>query len=92
MLKNQKTRLIIYGLLGALLLGKYLVSPDKTAEELYPKYAASPSKFMELDGRKIHYRDEGEGEVIVLITEQEHLCILGKLGQKNCVKIIGLYA
>ena len=67
MLKNQKTRLIIYGLLGALLLGKYLVSPDKTAEELYPKYAASPSKFMELDGRKIHYRDEGEGEVIVLI-------------------------
>ena len=67
MLKNQKTRLIIYGLLGALLLGKYLVSPDKTAEELYPKYGASPSKFMELDGRKIHYRDEGEGEVIVLI-------------------------
>lgn len=67
MLKNQKTRLIIYGLLGVLLLGKYLVSPDKTAEELYPKYAASPSMFMELDGRKIHYRDEGEGEVIVLI-------------------------
>ena len=67
MLKNQKTRLIIYGILGVLLLGKYLVSPDKTAEELYPKYAASASKFMELDGRKIHYRDEGEGEVIVLI-------------------------
>lgn len=67
MLKNQKVRLIIYGILGLLLFGKYAVSPDKTLEELLPKYAASPSKFMELDGRNIHYRDEGKGEVIVLI-------------------------
>ena len=67
MLKNQKTRLIIYGILGLIVLGKTAISPDKTAEELYPKHAAVPSKFMELDGRTIHYRDEGEGEVIVLI-------------------------
>ena len=67
MLKRQKTRLIIYGILGLVLLGKYLMSPDKTAEELFSKYAAAPSAFMELDGQTIHYRDEGVGEVIVLI-------------------------
>lgn len=67
MLKNQKTRLIIYGILGLIVLGKTAISPDKTAEELYPIYAAAPSKFMEVDGRNIHYRDEGQGEVIVLI-------------------------
>ena len=67
MLKNQKTRLIIYGILGLIVLGKTAISPDKTAEELYSIYAASPSKFMKVDRRNIHYRDEGEGEVIVLI-------------------------
>lgn len=67
MLKNQKVRLFIYALVGVLLLGKYVVSLDKSFEELAPKYAAAPSRFMALDERKIHYRDEGEGEVIVLI-------------------------
>ena len=67
MLKRQKIRLFLYGILGMVLLGKYLMSPDKTAEELFSKYAAAPSAFMELDERTIHYRDEGVGEVIVLI-------------------------
>ena len=67
MLKNRAVKGIIYLLIGILLIGKYVISPDKTLEELSPKYAAAPSQFMTLNGRKIHYRDEGEGPTIVLI-------------------------
>lgn len=67
MLKNQKVRVVIYVVVGLLLFSKYAISPDKTLEELASKYAAAPSKFMEIDERKIHFRDEGEGEAIVLI-------------------------
>ena len=67
MLKNRVVKGIFYLLVGILLIGKYVVSPDKTLEELAPKYAAAPSQFLSLNGRKIHYRDEGEGPTIVLI-------------------------
>ena len=67
MLKNRVVKGILYLLVGILLIGKYVVSPDKTLEELAPKYAAAPSQFLSLNGRKIHYRDEGEGPTIVLI-------------------------
>lgn len=67
MLKNRVVKGILYLLVGILLIGKYVVSPDKTLEELAPKYAADPSQFLSLNGRKIHYRDEGEGPTIVLI-------------------------
>ena len=67
MLKNRAVKGIIYLLVAILLIGKYVISPDKTIEELSPKYAAAPSQFMTLSGRKIHYRDEGEGPTIVLI-------------------------
>ena len=53
--------------LGILLLGVFSVSPDKSFEEIAPKYAASPSKFIEVKGLKIHYRDQGKGYPIVLI-------------------------
>ena len=39
----------------------------KSFEELAPKYAASPSSFIEVKGIKIHYRDQGQGYPIVLI-------------------------
>ncbi len=67
MLKNRYIKGIIYGLVAVLLIGKFFLSPDKTLGELAPKYASPPSQFMELDGRKIHYRDEGTGATIVLI-------------------------
>ena len=67
MLKNRYVKGIIYLLVGVMLMGKYFISPDKTLEELAPKYAAAPSKFMALNGMKIHYRDEGVGMPIVLI-------------------------
>lgn len=67
MIKNKFLKALIYCLVGLLLLGKYSYSPDKTLEELAPKYAAAPSQFMTLNGMKIHYRDEGVGTPIVLI-------------------------
>jgi pimeloyl-ACP methyl ester carboxylesterase len=67
MFKNTLLRVIIYFLVAVLLTGKYIISPDKSLAELAPKYAATPSKFMSLNGMNIHYRDQGEGAVIVLI-------------------------
>ena len=67
MFKNRYVKGVIYLLVVVVLMGKYIVSPDKTLEELAPKYAAAPSQFMAINGMKIHYRDEGEGTPIVLI-------------------------
>lgn len=67
MLKNRKFRIFFYFLLALFLLGKYNLSDEKSLEELATIYALTPSAFMEIDGINVHYRDEGEGEVIVLI-------------------------
>ena len=67
MFKNRYVKGLVCLLVGIILIGKYIVTPDKTLEELAPKYAAAPSKFMTLNGIKIHYRDEGVGTPIVLI-------------------------
>ncbi|MEN8768579.1 MAG: alpha/beta hydrolase [Candidatus Arcticimaribacter sp.] len=67
MFKHKLVKIMLYTFVGVLLLGKLLVSPDKTLEELAPKYAAAPSQFMEINGMKVHYRDEGAGTPIVLI-------------------------
>lgn len=67
MLKNRKFRFFFYFLLALYLLGNYSLSDEKTLEELAPIYAKAPSAFLEIDGINIHYRDEGEGEVIVLV-------------------------
>ena len=67
MFKIRYVKGLVYLLVGIILIGKYIVTPDKTFEELAPKYAAAPSKFMTLNRIKIHYRDEGVGTPIVLI-------------------------
>jgi len=43
------------------------VNPDIPVEELKRKYANSSSKFMDVMGMQVHYRDEGKGPTIVLI-------------------------
>lgn len=50
-----------------LLTSMLLVTPDKSLEELAPKYIDDTSAFVTLDGFRIHYRDEGSGFPIVLI-------------------------
>jgi len=36
-------------------------------EELIEKYTNDQSRFVEVDGHSVHYRDEGEGEVLLLV-------------------------
>jgi pimeloyl-ACP methyl ester carboxylesterase len=40
---------------------------DIPAEVLEAKYASPASRFMHVDGVRIHYRDEGEGPAVVLV-------------------------
>jgi len=48
-------------------MGFYLYSPDISVSELKKTYANQHSQFIEIDGMNVHYRDEGEGQVIVLL-------------------------
>ena len=58
-----------YFVLGlVVLLGAAAVAyRDTPAAELEAKWATPPSKFIEIDGVRVHYRDEGQGPVIVLL-------------------------
>jgi pimeloyl-ACP methyl ester carboxylesterase len=58
--------------LGAILLMTALaiaamVRPDVPLRTLLPEYGAAPSKFVEIEGMRIHYRDEGAGQPLVLL-------------------------
>ena len=59
----QNTTLLV--LVCSLLLSACGASQDQ--DTLIEKYTNKHSKFMPLDGNRIHYRDEGQGEVIVLL-------------------------
>ena len=48
-------------------LGLMLYSPDIPVSDLKSKYANQYSKFIEIDGMKVHYRDQGKGETIILL-------------------------
>lgn len=43
------------------------VTPDLPLDFIKNKYAGPPSKFMAINGMQVHYRDEGNGDVILLI-------------------------
>lgn len=43
------------------------VYSDISATELAKEYANEQSKYVEIDGMQVHYRDEGQGMPIVLI-------------------------
>ena len=61
---NRKRLLITIILL---VVGYLSVTPDLPLDFLKNKYAAAPSKFMALNELRIHYRDEGTGDAIVLV-------------------------
>lgn len=68
MKKNKKIKYAIYAIVIVLiLLIKGAVYSDIPVEELKEKYANEFSKFIEVDGMQVHYRDEGKGTPIVLI-------------------------
>ncbi|UCG71719.1 MAG: alpha/beta hydrolase [Chromatiales bacterium] len=65
----------VLGLIGITLLGLSVVAVlaaiwvfrDIPAEELEARYMSPASRFLNVDGVRIHYRDEGSGPPIVLI-------------------------
>ena len=59
---------VFLGLLGvvvALLLSG--VRRDIPVDDLIPSYAPEPSRFVEIEGIRVHYRDEGSGPPLLLI-------------------------
>ena len=64
-MKHIKKRYV--GIIILFILAIFLYSPDIPLNELKKTYANQFSKFIEIEGMNVHYRDEGEGEVILLI-------------------------
>lgn len=54
-------------LLAIIMLVKSVVYADISVEDLKIEYANEHSKFLEIDGMQVHFRDEGKGFPIVLI-------------------------
>jgi len=50
-----------------IILGLILYSPDIPVSNLMSMYANQYSKFIEIDGMNVHYRDQGKGETIILL-------------------------
>jgi pimeloyl-ACP methyl ester carboxylesterase len=63
----KKRTLKVFLFFLVLVLGIYLYSPDISVSELKKTYANQHSQFIEIDGMNVHYRDEGEGQAIVLL-------------------------
>ena len=63
----KKRILKLFLLLLVLSISLYLYSPDISVSELKKTYANQHSQFIEIDGMNVHYRDEGEGQTIVLL-------------------------
>ena len=56
---------IITALLAVLLISQ--ATPDLPVDQLTDKYANGASKFLEIDGILVHYRDEGQGHPLLLL-------------------------
>ena len=68
MKKNNKRKYFFYTIVIVLvLLIKGAVYSDISVDDLKIAYTNEHSKFMEIDGMQVHYRDEGTGFPIVLI-------------------------
>ena len=68
MKKSNKKKYILYTILIVLLLLiKGAIYSDISVEDLKKEYANEHSKFIEIDGMQVHYRDEGKGFPIVLV-------------------------
>jgi pimeloyl-ACP methyl ester carboxylesterase len=68
MKKTSIKKYLFYGILVIIvLLIKGAVYSDISVEDLKKEYANEHSKFIEIDGMQVHYRDEGKGFPIVLV-------------------------
>jgi pimeloyl-ACP methyl ester carboxylesterase len=63
--RAARISVVLLGLLAVLAVA--LVRPDVPRAELLARYAAPPSRFAEIEGMAVHYRDEGSGPPLVLV-------------------------
>ncbi len=61
--RTYARRLLILLAISALAM----VRPDRAVAELESRYGGAPSKYVMVDGMRVHYRDEGQGPVLVLL-------------------------
>ena len=67
-MKNPVRKISILLALLVTAIGSFtLYTPDIPADVIEQKYTNSASKFMVVDGLRIHYRDQGTGPALVLI-------------------------
>jgi pimeloyl-ACP methyl ester carboxylesterase len=65
--KRRALTVVVAVLAGLALLLAFHWRPDIPVEKLLEEYAGENSRFVEIDGMKVHYRDEGSGEPVVLL-------------------------
>lgn len=64
----RRWSLIVAGVFAGLVAAAAAtIKGDLPLEELRARYAPAPSKFIELGGMSVHYRDEGSGPPLVLL-------------------------
>ena len=64
----KRTAYVLLGVLVLLVAAvASLIRFDIPVERLRAKYATPPSKFVDVDGLQVHYRDEGQGFPVVLL-------------------------
>lgn len=63
----MKTLAALVALACLLLLAGVLAYRDTPAAQVDARWGTAPSRFLQVDGVRVHYRDEGEGPVIVLL-------------------------
>lgn len=64
---RRASRALLFALGLLALLAVTMVRPDLPRAELLARYASPPSRFADLEGLRVHYRDEGSGPPLVLI-------------------------
>ncbi|MBR9651607.1 alpha/beta fold hydrolase [Thalassovita aquimarina] len=65
---GKKTkRAIVISLALVLGAGMAAYTPELPAAQVEQKYATPESRFVEIDGLRVHYRDQGQGPALVLV-------------------------
>ena len=58
---------VAFLIVGTVIVAARLGAFESDLAEARARYGAAPSQFIEIDGTRIHYRDEGQGPILVLL-------------------------
>lgn len=66
-MKKVLPRVLLVLAAALVALGFWLYQPDLSQSYLEDKYASKDSRFVQVAGMRVHYRDQGQGPVLVLL-------------------------